>query len=158
MALLERDVLDLLVRVAALEAYVTYPTTGTWTPTFVGSTTAGVFTYTTQSGVYTRGPASLVYIAARIVISAIGTPPAGDMRIGGLPFTCEAGYYHAVNFGFISNINYTAAALQLTGLVDVGNTYISLYESFDNSGALSYPAVNFTNVAADLIFSAVYRV
>jgi hypothetical protein len=56
----------------------------TWTPTIIGTTTAGVGTYTTQVGLYIR-LGNLVYISGDVVWTAhTGT---GNMVIGGLPFT-----------------------------------------------------------------------
>lgn len=68
---------------------------GTWTPTFVGSVTAGVFTYTFQVGTYLR-IGNLVTFHARVAISAIGTPPVGAMVISGLPFAAADGEIHSL--------------------------------------------------------------
>jgi hypothetical protein len=78
------------------------------------------------------------------------------MRIGGLPIQCGATYFGPVTFGFISQFNYTALAMELTAIVQLGQQYMSLYEAFDNGAAVLAPAANFTNVATDLIFSGMY--
>jgi hypothetical protein len=68
---------------------------GTWTPTIDGSTTAGVGTYSAQSGSYTK-VGNRVLFSAYISWSAhTGT---GNMRVNGLPFTAanNAGNYNAV--------------------------------------------------------------
>ena len=153
---IERDILELQARVGLLETLAGGITSGTWTPVWEGTGTAGVYTYTNQIGVFTR-VGNLVYINARLTISAIGTPPVGNMRIGGLPYACEATYNHPVAFGFISQFNYTAAALDLNGIVGAGIAYISLRETFDNAATVAAPAANFTNTACDMIFSATYR-
>jgi hypothetical protein len=63
---------------------------GSWTPTLYGATTAGTPTYTYRAGHYTK-VGQLVTLSGVIQISAKGGM-AGDIRIGGLPFTAaEAG-------------------------------------------------------------------
>lgn len=62
--------------------------TGSWTPTLVGSTIAGTFTYdaTNTGGSYTQ-IGNLVYIRGRIRITAVATAPTGNLTIKGLPTT-----------------------------------------------------------------------
>ena len=62
---------------------------GTWTPVLKGSSTAGAFTYTAQSGNYVKF-GNMVYIIGYMSWSACTTVPAGDVRIDGLPFTAIA--------------------------------------------------------------------
>lgn len=65
---------------------------GTWTPTLSGSITAGVGTYTVQTGRYTK-IGRLVYIQFSISVSAhTGT---GDTLITGLPFTSSGNHFAA---------------------------------------------------------------
>ncbi len=131
----------------------------TWTPTYVGSSTAGVFTYTIQAGYYTR-IGRYVFIQARVTISAIGTPPVGTMTINGLPIAPSASgnSHHSVAFGFINQFNYTAAAIELVGRIPPSDPRIILAESFDNAALVAVPAANFTNVACDLSFSGFYLI
>lgn len=136
---------------------VTVGAQATWTPSFAGSTIAGVFTYGVQSGYYIN-LGGIVFFWGRLAISAIGTPPTGIMYIAGLPLANLANYYGSVTFGFIQNFNYAAAAMQLTGIVEVSSQFIALYESFDNGAAVAAPAANFTNVNCNIIFSGFYRV
>lgn len=128
---------------------------GAWTPSFSGSTTAGVFTYTSQVGYYFE-ISNIIFLFGVVGISAIGTPPVGAMRIGGLPFVSNATYTGSLTFGRISNVNYTAAALQLTAIINVGGQVASLYETFDNIGVVAYPAANFTNVNAQFYITGFY--
>jgi len=131
--------------------------TGTWTPTFVGTTAAGTFTYTAAtSGTYIRIDQYCIAVG-RVGITAITGAPTGSMRIGGLPFTVvNANRTGSTSFAYISNFNYTAAALALTGLPNGSSTQIALYESFDNAAAVTAPAANFTNVNCDLIFTCIF--
>lgn len=131
---------------------------GSWTPVFAGTTTAGTYTYTAQTGVYTR-IGNQVIAHGRIAISAIGVAPVGNMRITGLPLAAaNAGVYGSVVFSTIHNFNYTNTAFELTGRIPVTATYIELVEAFDNAGAQFVPAANFTNAACELDITAIYQV
>jgi Pectate lyase superfamily protein len=59
----------------------------TFTPTIVGSTTAGSATYSTQEGYYTR-IGNVVYYS--ISLAWTGGTGTGNLYIGGLPFTSKA--------------------------------------------------------------------
>ncbi len=62
---------------------------GTWTPTIAGSSTAGTPTYTVQNGLYIR-IGSMVTVWFDVAYSAISGSPAGDLTLGGLPFTSSS--------------------------------------------------------------------
>jgi hypothetical protein len=134
-------------------------TVGTWTPAWVGTSTAGVFTYTKQSGFYVQ-IGKLIFFWAQITISAIGTPPAGNMTISGLPIASDSpiNSFGQVFWGLISHFNFTAAALALTGFIDQSVTTITLREAFDNSVAVNVPAANFTNVDCSVLLAGFYPV
>ena len=130
---------------------------GTFTPAFKGTTFSGVFNYTAQGGTYFLY-GNMVFVLAQLQIDSIGSAPTGNMTIIGLPFTSAAvaTAFGAVTFGNISNFNYAAGALQLTGFVSVSNSAIILREAFDNSATVAVPAANFTNASTNIVFSAVY--
>ena len=130
---------------------------GTFTPAFKGTTFSGVFNYTAQGGTYFLY-GNMVFVFAQLQIDSIGSAPTGNMTIIGLPFTSAAvaTAFGAVTFGNISNFNYAAGALQLTGFVSVSNSAIILREAFDNSATVAVPAANFTNASTNIVFSAVY--
>jgi hypothetical protein len=98
---------------------------GTFTPTIVGSTTAGTGTYTSQGGFYTK-IGNRVMVNLTLVWSAhTGT---GNMRIAGLPFANEnTGINLAVPSIYASDITLTANNL-LQGFVNVGGTQILLQQ------------------------------
>lgn len=62
---------------------------GTWTPTFLGSTTNPTVTYSTQRGVYTK-IGNTVHCNWQIVFSGL-SGGSGYGMIGGFPFTSAAG-------------------------------------------------------------------
>ena len=65
-----------------------YPNSwGTFTPTIYGQTTAGTVTYTTQTGMYVKTGLQVSVNIALAWSSMSGG--AGNMRIGGLPFTAN---------------------------------------------------------------------
>lgn len=138
------------------------PSEGTWTPSWSGTGTAGTFTYTAstgQTGHYQR-IGNLVHVRARLSITAISVSPTGNMQINGLPFTVEddVTVTNAVSFGFISQMDFSANIVQLTGFFVGNTTRIDIYEVFDNAASTQYPAANFTNAACNIILSGTYRV
>lgn len=144
-------------RLADIKTHEHTPASGTFTPTFVGTSTAGSFTYVAgrQDGRYTMHDTMLIF-GLEVAISAIAVAPVGSMTIAGLPFAAAGSEDGTVMFGLIANINMTAAALMLTGFIASGTSVIDLREMFDNAGSTAYPAANFTNVNAQLRLTGVY--
>jgi hypothetical protein len=131
---------------------------GDFTPIFLGSGTAGVFTYTVQFGKYLRlGP--WVWVRGRVTISAIGTPPTGVISIANLPYTAasDSANNAALALGIISQINLSAGSLGLTCQVTAGTTTAPLIEYFDNAAAANLPA-GALNTTASISFSGCYPV
>jgi len=129
-----------------------------WTPFFFGDGgTAGTFTYASQVGRYTR-MGQLCFIHGVVAISAITVAPTGTMYIAGIPFDAAATINSGVAFTYISNFNYAAGALQLTGAIVASGNTIKLFESFDNAIAVAVPAANFTNASCNIQFFGMYQV
>lgn len=154
---------DILRRLAAIEQQLRQPIEipqydiGTWTPTFVGTSTAGAYTYTKQIGNWTRIGDRLIFNGC-VAISAIGTPPVGNMTITGLPFASSSAdrTHGGIWFVYVANFNYAANSLALLGRIVPGTTVITLAEVFDNAAMVAAPAANFTNASCDLIFNGMY--
>ena len=124
---------------------------GNFTPTIVGTTTAGAGTYTIQVGRYTKIGRS-VNIQFRVTWTAhTGT---GNMNIGGLPFTAlnVTNAFAAVTFGFVSNVAYTAGATPM-GYVAPNSATIALVQMPSGGGAMVAVPLD---VAGDYIISANY--
>lgn len=101
--------------------------TGTWTPAFAGSGTAGSFTYTAQVGHYTK-IGNVVVAQFRVAISAVGTAAAGYLYIQGLP---ENAYeYPGVVLSAVRN--FVSGDVPSGGYVQNGTNYIQLMR-FDAS-------------------------
>jgi hypothetical protein len=78
---------------------------GTWTPTIIGTTTAGTGTYTTQTGSYTKIGNQVTLHLTLTWTAHTGT---GNMRISGLPFTVGS-YLSAGSVGLCDAISLTAS-------------------------------------------------
>ena len=86
---------------------------GTWTPTVVGTSTAGTASYGTQTATYTKIGRMVYFQFELIWNSGDGT---GFLRVAGLPFTCGASNC-SVSIGDIENVAITA-------LYNVGGAYV----------------------------------
>jgi hypothetical protein len=64
---------------------------GTWTPTVVGSSTAGTATYSVQSGTYTKIGRLVTVTYAVSYSSGTGT---GNLRIASVPFAVSGAYFY----------------------------------------------------------------
>ena len=99
---------------------------GTWTPTLEGSNTAGVATYTKQSGTYTK-VGRQVTVTLDVRVSAWTTNPTGSFRIGGLPFTStnipSTGAFMSSKLNF-DDVSITAV-LYMAGSTDSLRLYLT---------------------------------
>lgn len=138
---------------------------GVWTPTLVGLTIAGTFTYAgTTAGSWTR-LGNTVFLRGRIAITAVTTAPTGNLTVQGLPFaaaTVTSGVSGSLAFIYwnLFNINSTGAETYLSGLIGNGATRVDLVVSRSNGAAavaLTGPVAN-TSPNTDLLFTASYEV
>ena len=106
---------------------------GTFTPTVIGTSTAGTVTYGTRVARYTK-VGRLVFIELRLSWSA-GTG-TGDLRISGLPFTAAGETLAGLSVAFASILTLTANHVVTSRVFDA-TTEIQL---------LSYPAGGGTSV------------
>lgn len=115
---------------------------GSWTPEFVGTTTAGTFTYAAggQIGRWVRN-GNKIDVFCNIVLTAIPVAPTGNVVIKTLPFNAQntAGLFGNITIDFVSNFNYTAGAVSLHARVNANLPYIYLSESFDPGAAIDIP-------------------
>ena len=135
-------------------AGVTETETGTWTPVFAGSGTAGSFTYTAQIGHYTK-IGNVVVAQFRVTISAISVAAAGYLYIQGLPenayeypgavFSMSAGFLSGdwPSFGYVTNgTNYitlsrfTSSDPRTGWTTNCGGTALTASSSI--SGSITY--------------------
>jgi hypothetical protein len=78
---------------------------GTFTPTIIGSSTAGTATYTTQVGRYTKIGRQ---VSCQIDIGYNSGTGTGDLAISGLPFAENQATNPAVTIGYFDAITLTA--------------------------------------------------
>lgn len=157
---LYRRVAELEERLAALAASIELPlrATGTFTPSFVGTTVAGTFTPVFQEGWYTRIGRQIFYLL-RVSISAIGVAPTGNMTIAGLPFVSSASAPPAAaTLALISQLDYPAGALVISARINQSSSALALAYSQDNATGVLYPAASFTNPNTSITASGFYVV
>lgn len=124
-------------------------TSGAFTPTVLGATTAGVGTYTTQTGAYNRRP-GLVFFKGLLVWTAhTGT---GAMRLGGLPFTAASDLNVPISVHNLNNIALTASNV-LTAAVLGGTQQIQLGQSPAGGGAFASVPID---TAGSIAFAGFY--
>ena len=126
---------------------------GTFTPTVIGATTAGVGVYTIQGGSYTK-IGNLVTVQVYLSWSAhTGT---GNMRFGNFPFnsSSNSGSNNGVSFGYVNNIALSASNV-LTAINTIGTSYVDAYQYPVGGGTSTSVPID---TAGDVIFSLSYRV
>jgi hypothetical protein len=149
-----RRLVELEQRLARLESIDVPGAVVAWTPRYSATVGPGGYTYVTQAGGYCRiGPFISFY--GQAWISAITTPPSGNMVVDGLPAAAVA--IGGCFFADIWNFNNAASAVQLVGQILPGESFIRLVESFDNANSVAAPAANFTNVNCSLVLVGMYR-
>lgn len=126
---------------------------GAWTPTIIGSTTAGVGTYSVQVGRYTR-IGRMVQVQMFLVWTAhTGT---GNMDVAGLPFTSNNTSFNfsGVTIGQFENVTLTALNTPFA-YIAANSTVISLKQTPVGGGAAASIPLD---TSANIILSATYFV
>ncbi len=130
-------------------------TEGTWTPTIVGGGAAGVTTYTSQNGYYTRIGNIIIIIGTIVITAATGT---GDALIGGLPFTVKSqtngnscGATNINGAGWVWPVGTTSASINY-----LSNTLTAKISVSGSVVASSF--LQMANAALTLTFSGFYQI
>jgi hypothetical protein len=104
---------------------------GTWTPTVVGTTTAGTATYSQQNGQYTK-IGNMVTATAYVEWSAhTGT---GNMTLGGLPFTTLSAGANLGGVAIAYNHNIVLTANNVITAYIGGNTTLITVDQYPVGG------------------------
>jgi hypothetical protein len=98
---------------------------GTWTPTVIGSGTAGTATYSTQVGRYTK-IGNTVYIQMQLTWTG-GTGSGAGMYFVGLPFTSASFNAQSLALGQLNDIALTASNVA-TLIVSASSTTIGIQQ------------------------------
>lgn len=124
---------------------------GTFTPVIQGGTTAGVGTYATQAGAYTKIGNVCTVTGFVSVTAHTGT---GSLQIGGLPFTSknQANLFQPMTLAFVSNIALTAGNYA-QAIILPNTTTAGLVQSATGGGGISNVPMD---AVFDLAFSATY--
>ena len=95
---------------------------GTWTPTYLGASTAGSYTISPSASQYTK-VGNIVHLQIDLKNITTVTAGTGSLRIGGLPFTPTngngAGSIILDNFTFPSSTNYAVVRANTSGLLSI---------------------------------------
>tara|TARA_R110000868_G_scaffold85507_2_gene240534 strand:- start:1093 stop:1926 length:834 start_codon:yes stop_codon:yes gene_type:complete len=102
---------------------------GTWSPTIIGTTTAGTATYDVRNTSYTK-IGRLVHVEAYMVYSA-GTG-VGDLRIGNLPYAVENTYSTYTPIVCRQSSIAVPLTQQIYGRAEPGTSYITMYSITDD--------------------------
>lgn len=98
---------------------------GTFTPAIAGSTVAGVQTYSTQTGNYSR-IGNIVVFNISLTLSAKDGATSGNLLVTGMPAACDG--FTAVSVAFQSNWSLTASH-HIDALITDAGTTIELQET-----------------------------
>jgi hypothetical protein len=122
---------------------------GTWTPTVIGTSSAGSGTYIAQNGRYTKiGNV----VAATAYLNWTAHTGSGNMKFAGLPFTVlnATNVFYSVSFGLVRNVTLTASNL-MTAYAVFNQTTIAV-EQYPVGGG------NATSVALDTSAEIMYTI
>jgi hypothetical protein len=124
---------------------------GTFTPTIVGTTTAGIGVYTAQTGRYTK-IGNRVYV--NIYLSWSAHTGTGNMRVDGLPYTSinVANTYSSFSC-YISALTLTAG-YWLQPYVGSNRVFISLEQVQAGAVSIAVPM----DISAEIMLSGFYEV
>lgn len=150
---------QVIERPGGTSGQTTFYATGTFTPTLVGSTIAGTFTYTLQSGNYTRN-GRIVFVTAHISISAITVAPTGNLQLGGLPFTSGTPDPGTLNLSDYTGFTLGAGYSQLGARMNASAKTALLIKSGSAIQALVLAggALALIGGSAEIVYSGTYQI
>lgn len=122
--------------------------TGTFTPTIVGSTTAGVGTYSAQVGFYTKIGRQVTVYGRCAITGHTGT---GNMSIGGMPYPLALDYAVGSIVGI--NLSVNAGSYPIIFMSGSSSTSITIEQVAAGTGANASGPMD---TSCDLLFSITY--
>jgi hypothetical protein len=147
-------------RPGGVSGFSTFFETGSFTPTWVGSGTAGTFTYTVNACLveWTRIGNRLFY-SGRIVITVITVAPTANLTIAGWPYAGVADANMAIAGGgpmIFWNLNVAAGYTDVSLQAANGASVLSVVRSGDNVGPATVQGGELN--VGDCRFEGQYRV
>lgn len=126
---------------------------GTFTPTIIGTSTAGTGTYSIQNGFYTKIGRKVDF---KIFLSWSAHTGTGNMRVSGLPFTSiNATYGYSTFASYVNGMNSMSAGNILqTYMAD--NVSVIVLEQYAPATSGSSPVPMDTNVSTLIISGSYY--
>ena len=126
--------------------------TGTFTPTVEGSVSAGVTTYTTQVGKFSR---SGNYLFVQVVVTYTAATGTGDMTIGALPFSVSTDSYSGTaTISGAGNV-WPVGRTDITAFFSVGTTTAKI---LCTGSAVTSALMQMANTATTLSITGIYRI
>ena len=125
---------------------------GTFTPVVGGTSSAGTYTYGTQSGVYTK-VGDLVTVTINLVDITASVAGSGVMEISGLPFSASGTHVGSV---WARSINFDNSAAYLVPYISGSDIYIN--EVVDNASGSSVNIADITSGSSRLYITLTYKV
>lgn len=143
-----------------ITGFTSFYETGSFVPTWVGTTITGSFTYTAASCLveWSRIGNRLLF-SGRIVISAIGVAPTGSLTLAGFPYPGVADASMAIAGGgtmIFWNMNITAGYTQVELQAANGSAALTVIRTGDNVGAAAVAGGEL--IVGDCRFEGQYRV
>ena len=127
---------------------------GTWTPTFIGATTAGSYTFTSNAWYTKIGDTVTAYAELiNITDSSLGS---GQLNVGGLPFT--NGAKSALGSVLFSSFNVNDSTVNITAFISAGQSVIKFFETLDNTSLSGVNVTDRVDDTADLYLQVTYKV
>ena len=130
---------------------------GTWTPVYTGATSAGTYTYTTQTGVYTK-IGNRVTVDFKLLNITTGSVGSGNVRITGLPYlvgTTDVNAQGSVRFSQ-HDVADSTIGISLQAVQSIAECQIILTR--DNTSNTSVTVADKTTDGADIYGSVTYNV
>ena len=130
---------------------------GTWTPVLQGSSTAGSYTYSVQTGTYTK-VGNLVTLFCNLDDIAQGSAGSGNIQIEGAPFL--NGTLAAHGTLRFNAINISNTRVGVGARIGANDTDINLFSVRDDSSSplMAVSDINFSGSNAGIQFTITYRV
>jgi hypothetical protein len=125
---------------------------GTWTPVVAGTSTAGTYSYGTQTGSYTK-VGDIVTVSMNLVDITADSAGSGSLKITGLPYSASGTHVGSV---WARSINFDGSAAYLVPYSSDSNLYIQ--EVVDNATGGAVNVADLTSGSARLYINLTYKV
>jgi hypothetical protein len=114
---------------------------GTWTPTFRGSTVAGTQTYGTRTGQWIRVN-KILHVWGTCQVTTLDPATAGDIQLTGIPLAAlnTSGTRQPLLINVRSNITLSAGYSQFTGYLNNNGTVLNLSQTGSNVAQVNLTA------------------